>query len=87
MFCVNESLKTAVSTVSGLGGGRGWAGASHPFGEVMTGTTTLKAWGNQQKAFKDGMLKIFLGDRRNPVQPATGGGALVSVSGFDRRGA
>ena len=42
MFCVNESLKTVMSTVSGLGGKRSWAGASHPFGEVMTGTTTLK---------------------------------------------
>ena len=41
MFCVNESLKTIMSAVSGLGGERSWAGASHPFGEVMTGTTTL----------------------------------------------
>ena len=42
MFCVNKSLKTVVSTVSGLGGERSWVWASHPFGEVMRGTTTLK---------------------------------------------
>ena len=59
MFWINKSLKAVMSTVPSLSKEHNWAKASHLLGMIMTGTTTLRTWNNQQKTLKDKkVLKI-----------------------------